>query len=171
MNRYIDLTGQRFGRLVIIEYICHNKYGQSLWLCKCDCGNETIVMSNHLKTGHTKSCGCLQKENHRNNIKYGHTRDGKISKTYIAWYNMLQRCNNKNHPKYKYYGGRGIEVCERWLKFQNFLEDIGEIPIGKEIDRKDNNGNYCLENCRLITRKENNQNKRKKYHRINIFQS
>jgi len=155
----INLIGQKFLKLTVTEKAYVNKWGQTLWICKCECGKEIISTSNHLRTGHTKSGGCLK-------IKHGHTLRGKISKTYIAWYNMLQRCNNSNNQAYKYYGGRGITACEKWLKFENFLKDIGQIPKNKEIDRKDNNGNYCLENCRLITHKENNQNKRKKYQKI-----
>jgi hypothetical protein len=93
-------------------------------------------------------------------IKHGHAFAGMASRTYISWRNMLSRCRNKNNRAYPDYGGRGIIVCKRWLKFENFLADMGEIPNDLELERNDNNGNYCKENCRWATSLEQNGNKR-----------
>lgn len=148
-----DLTGQRFNRLTPIKYVGKSKNGHSLWLCKCDCKKETVVQSDNLKNGHTQSCGCLM-------IEHGHCTKGKRSKTYRSWEDMIQRCTNLNNKYYKHYGGRGISVCKRWLRFENFLDDIVDIPIGLTIDRIDNNGNYEPNNWKLSTTEEQNRNKR-----------
>lgn len=160
MRRFIDLTGQKFGRLVVIKQVGKSKTGGPLWLCQCICGKEIIVRSSSLKNGHTKSCGCLQKE-----IVTKHGQSGRNkTRTYSIWEHIIQRCTNKNHKAYKNYGGRRITVCKRWSNkkngFINFLKDIGEIPKDKEIDRIDNNKGYNPKNFRLVTHQENNRNKR-----------
>jgi len=164
MSKFIDLTGKRFGRLVIIQRVDNNKWRNIRWLCLCDCGNKKIVRIDHLKSGATKSCGCLRIEATKNrnvkNAKHGHTRGGKPSLTYASWKSINERCANPNNRYYDCYGGRGIKVCERWMKFENFLEDMGEVPERYQIDRIDNNENYCKENCRWATPKQNSRNKR-----------
>lgn len=160
--KFIDLTGQRFGRLVVNKIMSKDKNNKIMWLCGCDCGKETVVRGSDLKNGKVRSCGCLHDEGNR--LKHGHSG----TKTYKAWYDMKRRCNNKRHRHYKDYGGRGITVCPRWSDkingYQNFLKDIGEIPEGKELDRIDNNkliNGYSPENCKLSSRKEQTRNTRK----------
>jgi len=162
-NKFIDLTGQKFNRWSVLERT-NNKQGRSMWLCRCNCKNEKIVSGHDLKNGDSKSCGCLNIERitemGKNTRTHGHTINGKISKTYSTWNGMVQRCINPNNQAYNNYGGRGIKVCKRWLKFKNFIADIGEIPVGKEIDRINNNGNYKPNNVKLSTRKEQRRNMR-----------
>ena len=157
-----NLIGQKFGRLLVIKKMDNNKWGSCRWLCVCDCGKEKIIRDSHLKSGHTKSCGCLHKEKLIKRLtKHGHNTRIKISKTYNSWLSMIQRCTNPKNKNYKHYGDRGIKVCNRWLKFENFLTDMGEHPgKGYSIDRINNNGNYCKSNCRWATEKEQHRNKR-----------
>jgi len=157
--KYKDLCDKKFGRLTPIKFSGPDKRSRSsLWLCKCDCGNEIITRRSRLINRETTSCGCLR-------IKHGHNMNNKSS-TYNSWASMKQRCKNKNIREYNYYGGRGIKVCDRWLKFENFLEDMGEKPeIHLELDRINNDGNYEPGNCRWTTRSEQNRNRRKYTHK------
>lgn len=162
-----DLIGQKFDRLIIVKRIDNDKWGHSMWLCLCDCGIKTIVQGNHLENGSTKSCGCLQKELLSRKTKHGHNRSGKESRTYRVWGDMIQRCTNPNRKGYKNYGGRDITICRRWLKFENFLEDMGEVPKELQLDRIDNNKGYYKSNCNWVTSKQNNRNKRNNHLIIN----
>jgi len=142
----IDLTGQKFGRFVIIGQAGKDKWGKLLWLCRCDCGNETIVQGSNLKSGSVKSCGCLRRERL---TKHGYAKNRKVAKIYTIWVTMIQRCTNPNNKKYKNYGGRGIKVCKHWRKFENFLKDMGLPPTHKhQIDRINNDKGYRKSNCR-----------------------
>lgn len=154
-----NLIGQKFNMLTVVEYYGKTKRGMSRWKCLCDCGNIKIITIGNLKNGNTKSCGCLRKEGNR--LIHGHNKVGMGSKIYMAWSHMKQRCNNPNDKRYKDYGGRGIIICKRWLKFENFLEDMGECLLGLSLDRINNNLGYYKENCRWATRKQQNRNTRK----------
>lgn len=157
VRKFIDLVQQKFGRLIVIKRVDNNKHGQSVWLCKCDCGKEKIVFGYNLKSGHTKSCGCLSIEKTGERFT---THGQSKTRTYDSWYNMVQRCTNPDDKNYHNYGGRGITVCKRWMKFIHFLEDMSEAPEGYQIDRIDNNKRYCKSNCQWTTAKINNRNKR-----------
>lgn len=137
-----DLTGKIFGKLNVIEYIGKSASRHSIWKCRCECGIEKNILGIHLKSGKIISCGCGRGAKK----KHGHC-SGRRTKTYTSWSCMIQRCTNPNHDFWEWYGGRGIEVCDRWRTFANFLEDMGERPANCSIDRIDRDGNYCKENC------------------------
>lgn len=164
MGKFIDLTGLVFERLTVLEP-CYNKNGRIAWLCSCTCNTKIIIRGNHLTSGSTKSCGCLRKQG--NYSRHRHTINKVMSKTYAVWHGMIQRCCDPCASNYKNYGGRNppITVCDRWLSknngFQNFLEDMGERPKGKTLDRIKNDLGYYKENCRWATRKEQSRNTRR----------
>lgn len=157
--RLIDLTGKQFGRLLVVRRASTNTTsGHPKWDCLCECGTESLVVGLDLRTGHTTSCGCFNREVVvKMRTKHGACDTG----AYRSWMAMLNRCRNPAATDYAYYGGRGISVCDRWHNFSNFLEDMGERPVEMTLDRKNVNGNYEPGNCRWATRSEQMQNTRR----------
>lgn len=156
MGQFIDLTGQRFGRLVAVERAPNHKK-MTVWLCRCDCGRLTEVQSGHLRGGKIVSCGCYQRENNqRKATVHGHWG----TKLHKIWLSMRQRCRNPRNKEYKHYGGRGIDVCPEWDSFEPFetWALAHGYKEGLTIERVDVNQGYCPENCTWIPRSEQMKN-------------
>lgn len=157
-----DLTGKTYNRLTVIERASPPKKGAEIqWRCLCICGEITVVRSYLLRTGHTKSCGCLQRESRK--YPWNQTHGMHDTPTYHTWEGMIQRCCNPDATRYPAYGAVGVSVCSEWLSFPRFLLDMGERPKDHTLDRINPYGNYEKENCRWATRKIQANNTRKKY--------
>lgn len=150
----LQLKSKRYGRLIPVRFHHRARGGQAMWLCRCACGKSKIARAADLNSGATKSCGCI----HATVIKHGNARLGKNTKEYRIWAAMKQRCQNPNALAYPRYGARGITVCKRWQKFQNFLKDMGRKPRRLTLGRKDSRLGYCPENCRWETYRQQNTN-------------
>lgn len=165
MYKYNDLNGMVFGRLTVVEESGRTKDRHILWKCQCECGNEVNVASKELVSGHTKSCGCLQKDAIRN-LRYKHgDRDSRL---YSVWKSMKKRCENSNHKDYRWYGAKGVSVCDEWHDYRAFKKWAmnngydGNVEKGRcTIDRIDPYGDYEPNNCRWVSMKEQAKNKRR----------
>lgn len=145
--------GEKFGSLTVLAAAKGN-----LVLCRCDCGAEKEVQLGGLKDGTIKTCA--NRTIHPTSVKHGHSADGNASSEYMTWGQMVQRCTNPSHARWKDYGGRGITVCQRWLSFENFFTDMGYRPEGLTLERRDNNSSYTPENCYWATYSTQAKNKR-----------
>lgn len=157
----MDIAGQRFGRLIVDSYAFTNKHGKSMWNCQCDCGKAVVVAGAHLKSGHTASCGCYGAE--ASGIRT-RTHGMRQTRLYRIWLGMKSRCTIPSVKCYKHYGGRGITICDSWMNDYQAFHDwamASGYRDGLTIDRIDVDGNYCPENCKWATWKEQHRNTRK----------
>lgn len=165
MATLIDRTGLRFGLWTVLRReVSRYENRNTMWLCRCDCGKESVVAGVHLKTGASTNCGCVRsrKVAKRNTI-HGYSARGRTIREFNIWCGAKHRCFNPNYVNFASYGGRGITMCERWANsFAAFLGDMGLCPPGRSLDRINNDGNYEPGNCRWATGSEQARNRCRK---------
>lgn len=152
MPKLIDMVGRKFNKLLVLrDSGLRGARNRIKYVCLCDCGNESIVFGDPLRRGHTKSCGCDK--------SIIMTKHGKHSSgVYKTWDKIIQRCTNPNNHAYKYYGGKGVFVCNEWLDFKNFYKDMGDRPNGMTIDRVNHEDGYYKDNCLWVTQEDQMRN-------------
>lgn len=157
--RKLDLVGQRYGRLTVVSLSGRTRHGIALWLCKCDCGTKKVIIHNHLRSGNTKSCGCLLTPEDR--AKAATTHGSSNTPEYTSYHAAKKRCTNPKFKQFADYGGRGIEF--RFKSFEEFFAEVGPRPEPKfsySLERIDNDGHYERGNVRWATKEQQARNRR-----------
>lgn len=150
MRNSADITGLKFGKLTALKRVSNDKYGHAIWLCECECGNQISVLKSSLTTGRTRSCGCLFKQTRHTAAK---THGQSKTRLFGVWVNMHERCENPHRKDWRYYGGKGVKVCDEWSEFTAFAEWATRNGYSDNltIDRVDVNGGYNPDNCRWVS--------------------
>lgn len=156
--RVVDVSNQTFALLKVLQYAGSDVKGRAVWMCLCACGTKRLVSGTDLRTGRITSCGCTE---HENRSAARRTHGDSTSLTYVSWIAMLHRCENPQRTKYEAHGGRGISVCKRWHKYENFLADMGpRESTALSIERRDNDKKYMPSNCYWADKKTQARNRR-----------